>query len=85
MLFILSLIWLVLMALFCAAIRRDFVSLFLATSRFLVCDIVYSSFKTPIELYIIIFMYRYMYALIMRNVEGIRDKEPEKSIRMLAR
>ena len=50
---ILALIWLVLMVLFCAAIRRDLVSLlrflFLAIPSFLQWDVAYWPFKTSIE------------------------------------
>ena len=65
---ILALIWLVLMALFCAAIRRDFslkVSFSSLRPDFLVWDVAYSSFKTPIELFTFPFCFLVIVVLLV--------------------
>ena len=76
---ILTLIWLVLTALSCATIRRDSVSLlkfpFLSHVQVLSCaDIVYLSFKTPIELFSFPFLFSsYCHSIVNRVISIVSD------------
>ena len=72
---ILALIWLVLIALFCAAIKRDSVSLlrfpFLSHVRVLSCEML---FKTPIVLFFFRFLlHGYCHSVIYRVVNVVSD------------
>ena len=67
---ILSLIWLVLMALFCAANRRDSVSL-LACPHFIMWDIACKSFKMFVELFSFPFLFSGYFHSINPHVVSI--------------
>ena len=72
---ILALIWLVLMALFCAAIRRDSVSLFLSYVHVFSSEMsLVSRLKTSIELVFFLFLFpgyfRSIYPLVISIVSG---------------
>ena len=82
---ILALIWLVLMALFCAAIRRDSVSLlkfpFLSQVPVLSWEMLFiSRLKTPIELFFFPFLFpSYCHSVVIRVVSIVSDGSHQSS------